>query len=169
MTRSLNCLPLIAGLLTMLAPGAHAASDCQPIYDAYAAMAKAPAVRKTVKTPGMAEPVEFIITGTALYGRVGAKDTWSKTPIDDKNRAVLKRASPSPETVTDCRKIGARSLAGVAATAYEFAPPPMAGNAPGEKITVLIADKSGLPLSETAAVSGAEAILVYDGVTVPSP
>ncbi len=169
MTRSLNCLPLIAGLLTAAAPAAQAASDCQPIFDAYAAMTKVPAVKKTVKTPGMAEPVELVMTSTALYSRVGAKDTWSKTPIDDEVRAVMKRGSPSPETVTDCRKVGARSLEGVAATAYEFAPAPTSGNAPGEKITVLIADKSGLPLVEAAAVAGTEAKLVYDGVTVPAP
>lgn len=168
MTRFLAGLPMLVGLLAA-APAAQAASDCQPIFDAYAAMTKAPAVKKTVKTPRMAEPVELIITGTALYSRVGAKDTWSKTPIDDQTRAVMKRGYPSPETVTDCRKIGARSLDGVSATAYEFAPAPMSGNAPGEKLTVLIADKSGLPLSETAAVAGTEARLVYDGVTVPAP
>lgn len=168
MTRFVAALPMLVGLLAA-APTAQAASDCQPIFDAYAAMTKAPAVKKTVKTPGMAEPVELIITGTALYSRVGAKDTWSKTPIDDQTRAVMKRGYPSPETVTDCRKIGARSLDGVSVIAYEFAPAPMSGNAPGEKLTVLIADKSGLPLSETAAVAGTEARLVYDGVTVPTP
>lgn len=168
MTRR-TCLPLLAGLLSIVSTAAQAASDCQPIFDAYAAMAKVPAVKKTIKTPGMAEPVEIIITGTALYSRVGAKDTWSKTPINDQTRAIMKRASPSPETVTDCRKIGARSLDGVAVTAYEFVPAKMSGNAPGEKLTVLIGDKSGLPLSETAAVAGTEARLVYDGVTVPAP
>jgi hypothetical protein len=169
MTRLRTCLPFLAGVLTVVASGAHAASDCQPIYDAYAAMAKAPAVKKTVKTPGMAEPVELIITSTALYSRVGAKDTWSKTPIDDQTRSIIKRGSPSPETVTDCRKVGARPLDGVAATAYEFSPAAITGNAPGEKLTVVIGDKSGLPLSETAAVAGTEARLVYDGVTVPAP
>lgn len=169
MTRLRTCLPFLAGLLSVVSTAAQAASDCQPIFDAYAAMTKAAAVKKTVKTPGMAEPVELIITSTALYSRVGAKDTWSKTPIDDQTRAMMKSGYPSPETVSDCRKIGARSLDGVAATAYEFAPAKMTGNAPGEKLTVLIADKSGLPLSETAAVAGTEARLVYDGVTVPAP
>ena len=169
MTRLRTCLPVLAGLLSAVSTAAQAASDCQPIFDAYAAMTKAAAVKKTVKTPGMAEPVELIITSTALYSRVGAKDTWSKTPIDDQTRAMMKSGYPSPETVSDCRKIGARSLDGVAATAYEFAPAKMTGNAPGEKLTVLIADKSGLPLSETAAVAGTEARLVYDGVTVPAP
>lgn len=168
MTRR-TCLPLLAGLLSIVSTAAQAASDCQPIFDAYAAMAKVPAVKKTIKTPGMAEPVEIIITGTALYSRVGAKDTWSKTPINDQTRAIMKRASPSPETVTDCRKIGTRSLDGMAGTAYEFTPPKMSGNAPGEKLTVLIGDKSGLPLSETGAVAGTEAKLVYDGVSVPAP
>ena len=169
MIRLRASLPVLAGVLSVVSTAAQAASDCQPIFDAYAAMTKAPAVKKTVKTPGMAEPVELILTSTALYSRVGAKDTWSKTPIDDQTRAIMKRGYPTPETVNDCRKVGAQPLDGVAATAYEFVPAKMSGNAPGEKITVLIADKSGLPLLETAAVAGTEAKLLYDGVTVPAP
>lgn len=159
----------MAMLVLLAASAAHAAPDCQPIFDAYAAQAKAPTVQKTVTTPGMTDPVQLIVTQDALYSRVGAKDTWNKTVMDNAMRKMMEKGAPTPETISDCRMLGPQAMDGITGTAYEFAPSAATGNAPGEKITVLIDDKTGLPVSETALKAGTVAKIVYDGVSVPAP
>lgn len=160
---------LLAGLSLAVTSAVNAGSDCQPLFEAYAAQMKAPALKKTITTPGMKAPVVLILTQDALYGRTGAGDSWSKTVINDATRAVMKRGYPTPDTVTDCHKVGPQEIDGVAATAYELTPSATSGNAPGERLTVLIGDDSGLPLSETALKAGTQATIVYDGVTAPVP
>jgi hypothetical protein len=117
----------------------------------------------------MKEPVELILTGDSMYSRVGAADTWSKNPLGAEARAMMKEKTASPQTISDCRKIGAQQMDGIAGTAYEITPTAETGNLPGEKLTVLIDDKSGLPVSETALKAGTEAKIVYEGVTAPIP
>ncbi|MCD2171985.1 hypothetical protein [Rhizobium sp. C4] len=148
---------------------AQAAADCQPVFDAYEAQFKAPAMKKTIKTQGMKDLVEFILTQDAMYSRVGAADPWSKMPVSAQVRALMKQKMPSPKTVTDCRKIGAQQLDGVAVTAYEISPNAASGNVPGEKKTVFIDDKSGLPIAETMLKAGTEMKIVYEGVAAPIP
>lgn len=160
---------LVLMLLVAASVPARAASECQPVFDAYAAQKKVPALKKTVVTPGMATPVELILTQQALYSRVGTGDAWSKIPLDDATRAVMAKGYPTPETISDCRRLGPQDSGGVAATAYQFTPSEALGNAPGERLTVLIGTQSGLPLSETAAKAGTKATLVYDGVVAPLP
>lgn len=162
-------MPLLICLGLALAAPAEAASDCQPVFDAYAAQMKMPAVKRTVTMPGMADPAEMILTPEALYSRVGAKDSWGKIEIDEAARAVMKKGTPAPETVSECRRIGPSAVDGISGTAYEFTPPKMSGNAPGEKITVLLDDKTGLPLRETALKAGTKVTIVFDGVTAPLP
>lgn len=156
-------------LLCSAASAAEAASDCQPILDAYAAQAKVPALRKTVTTPGMADPVEIVLTQEAMYSRVGPNDAWTKNVLDDAMRAVMAKGAPSAETIGDCRAMDTQETDGVSGTAYEFAPSEATGNAPGERITVLIDGKSGLPLSEVALKAGTKVKITYDGVTAPAP
>ena len=160
---------LSLGILWAAGAPAHAAGECQPVFDAYDAQLKAPVMKKTVKTPGMKDPVELIITQDAMYTRVGAADSWSKNPMGAEARAMMKEKTASPETISECNKIGAQDFGGVAVTAYEITPTAATGNAPGEKLTVLIDDKSGLPVSETALKAGTEATIIYDGVTAPIP
>lgn len=169
MTSRSYSIVLALGVLWAANSAAHAATECQPVFDAYDAQLKTPAMKKTVKTPGMKDPVELIITQDAMYTRVGAAGTWSKNPMGAEVRAMMKAKTASPETISDCRKIGAQQLDGAAVTAYEITPTAATGNAPGEKLTVLIDDKTGLPVSETALKAGTEAKLVYDGVTAPIP
>lgn len=169
MTRQFKFLPLMAALVAVTSPAAHAGSDCQPIFDAYAAQMKVPALRKIVSAPGMATPVEMIMTSDALYSRTGASDPWSKTVIDGAVRAVMKKGYPTAETVHDCSRVGPQEAEGIAGTAYVFAPSAQSGNVPGEKITVLIDDRTGLPVLETAAKAGTRAKIAYDGVTAPAP
>ncbi len=159
----------LLGLLLAAAPPALAGSDCQPIFDAYAAQLKMPAVKRTITTPGMADPVEMILTPDALYSRVGPKDSWGKLALDAAARAIMKKGWPLPETVTECERIGAEDIDGIAGTAYEFTPPKMSGNVPGERITVLLDDNTGLPLVERALKAGTVTKIETDGVTVPSP
>ncbi|OLP53943.1 hypothetical protein BJF92_09290 [Rhizobium rhizosphaerae] len=153
----------------LAAAPSRAASDCQPIYDAYAAMFQKPAIKRTITTPGMADPVEMVLTPDALYSRVGAKDSWGKVELNAATRSVMKKGTPSPETVTECRRIGPRAVEGVSGTAYDFTPAKMSGNAPGETITVVLDDATGLPLLETALKAGTKVANVYDGVTIPLP
>ena len=150
-------MPLLICLGLALAAPAEAASDCQPVFDAYAAQMKMPAVKRTVTMPGMADPAEMIL------------DSWGKIEIDEAARAVMKKGTPAPETVSECRRIGPSAVDGVSGTAYEFTPPKMSGNAPGEKITVLLDDKTGLPVRETALKAGTKVTIVFDGVTAPLP
>lgn len=160
---------LALGVLCATGSAARAASDCQPVFDAYQAQLKAPIMKKTVKTPGMKDPVELVITDKAMYTRVGAADTWSQNPMGPEVRAMMKDKTASPKTITDCRKVGAQQVDGISGTAYEITPTAATGNLPGEKLTVLIDDKSGLPVSEIALKAGTEAKIVYEGVTVPIP
>lgn len=168
MIRPIEALSLIVSLLAA-APAAHAASACQPLFDAYAAQKKVPALKKIVATPGMADAVELILTQDALYSRVGVNDSWSKTVIDDAVRSIMAQGYPTAETIEDCRLVGPQEADGIAGTAYEFAPPKLSGNAPGEMLTVLIDDGTGLPVSETALKAGTRVTIVYDGVTAPVP
>lgn len=159
----------MAILVALAAPAAHAAQDCQPVFDAYAALLKVPVMKRTVTTPGMADPVEMILTPEAFYSRTGAKDKWEKMPLNAATRAVMQKAAPTPETVRECRLIGPGEVDGVSGTAYEFTPPKMGAIPPGEKITVLLDDRTGLPLVETALKAGTKVTSVYDGVSVPVP
>ncbi|MET3613221.1 hypothetical protein ABID16_001526 [Rhizobium aquaticum] len=168
-TSRYSSMLLALGVLWAASSAAQAAADCQPVFDAYEAQMKVPAMKKTVKTPGMKDPAELILTQDALYGRVGAADTWDKTPLSPAVRAMMKEKTASPKTITDCSKLGAQQMDGVAVTAYEISPTAATGNLPGEKLTVLIDDKSGLPVSETALKAGTEAKIVYEGVTAPMP
>ncbi len=156
-------------LFVLVAPAAHAASDCQPVFDAYAAQAKVPALQKTVTTPGMADPVQMILTQDRMFSRVGPNDVWTKTVIDDAMRQVMAKGMPAPGTIGECRLIGPETADGRSGTAYEFAPSVATGNAAGERITVLIESETGLPISETALKAGTVAKIVYDGVAVPAP
>ena len=168
-TSKCSCLLLALGVLWATGSAARAASDCQPVFEAYQAQLTAPIMKKTVKTPGMKDPVELIITDKAMFTRVGAADTWSKNPMDTEVRAMMKEKTASPQTISDCHKIGAQQVDGIAVTAYEITPTAATGNLPGEKLTVLIDDKSGLPVSETALKAGTEAKIVYEGITAPIP
>ncbi len=168
-TSRYSCLLLAFGALWTAGSTAQAASDCQPVFDAYQAQLKAPIMKKTVKTPGMKDPVELIITDKAMFTRVGAGDTWSKNPMGPEVRAMMKEKTASPQTISDCRKIGAQEMDGIAATAYEITPTAATGNVPGEKLTVLIDNGSGLPIAETALKAGTEAKIVYEGVSAPTP
>lgn len=168
-TSRYSCLLLALGMLSAASSAAKAAGDCQPVFDAYQAQLKAPIMKKTVKTPGMKDPVELIITDKAMYTRVGAADTWSKNPMGAEVRAMMKEKTASPQTISDCSKIGAQELDGIAVTAYEITPTAATGNVPGEKLKVLIDNKSGLPIAETALKAGTDARIVYEGVTAPTP
>lgn len=169
MTSRYFCPLLALGVLWAASSTAQAAGDCQPVFDAYQAQLKAPIMKKTVKTPGMKDLAEFILTQDAVYSRVGAADPWSKMPVSAQVRALMKQKMPSPKTVTDCRKIGAQQVDGVAVTAYEIVPNAATGNVPGEKTTVFIDDKSGLPIAETMLKAGTETKMVYEGVAAPTP
>ncbi|TPP03976.1 hypothetical protein [Rhizobium glycinendophyticum] len=157
----------VAVLVLLAAPAVHAASDCQAIFDAYAAQAKVPAMQKTVTTPGMTDAVQLIVTQDVMFSRVGPNDAWTKNVIDDAMRKVMEKGAPTPETVNQCRLVGRQAAEGMAGTAYEFAPYQASGNVPGEMITVLIDDETGLPVSEKALKAGTVATIVYDGVSVP--
>lgn len=146
----------------------QAASDCQPIFDAYAAQAKAPVLQKTVTTPGMADPVELILTQDAMFSRIGSAGEWSKMILDDAMREGMKKGAPSLATIADCVNKGSLEVDGVSGKAYEFTPSEALGNVPGERLTVLIDSKSGLPVSETTLKAGTKAKILYDGVAVPA-
>ncbi len=168
-TSRYSCLLLALGMLWAAGTAAQAASDCQPVFDAYQAQLKAPIMKKTVKTPGMKDPVELIITDKAMYTRVGAADTWSKNPMGPEVRAMMQEKTASPQTISDCAKIGAQEVDGIAVIAYEITPTAATGNAPGEKLKVFIDNKSGLPIAETALKAGTDARIVYEGVSAPTP
>ncbi len=101
--RSLRGTTALLTCFLLTAAPSRAASDCQPIYDAYAAMFQKPAVKRTITTPGMAAPVEMVLTPDAIYSRIGAKDSWGKVELDAATRSVMRTGTPSPETVTECR------------------------------------------------------------------
>lgn len=159
---------LLASLCLAAAP-ALAASDCQPLFDAYAAQMQLPIFKRVVTTPGMDDAVEQIVTVDALFSRVGAKDAWNRVPLNAPTRTMMLKGIPTEASVTECRKVGAEMLGDVATTAYEFEfiPSIALGSAPDERLTVLIGDASGLPLRETALKAGTSVIIVYDGVTEP--
>ncbi|MFP5077725.1 hypothetical protein ACLE20_10500 [Rhizobium sp. YIM 134829] len=169
MMRLPTSIPVLGILLLTIVAPAQAASDCQPIFDAYAAMYKMPAVKRTITVPGMADAPEMVLTPDALYSRVGPKDSWGKMKLDEAARAIMKKGTPSPETVNACQRIGSSEMDGIAGTAYEFTPPKLSGNVPGERITVLLDDNTGLPLIEKALKAATVAKIEYDGVTAPLP
>ncbi len=127
---------MVVGLVGLSSAPVLAASECQPMFDAYAAQMELPIYKRVVTTPGMADPVEMILTQEALFSRVGANDSWNRVPLDAQTRTMMLKGTPTEASVTDCRRTGSDTVDGVAVTTFSFAPSPELGNAPGEVLTV---------------------------------
>lgn len=164
-----SAVTLVVGLLCLSSAPVLAATECQPLFDAYAAQQELPIYKRIITTPGMADPVEMILTQEALFSRVGVNDTWSRLPLDTPTRTMMLKGMPTEASVTDCRRTGSETIDGKAVTTYSFAPSPELGNAPGEMLTVSISDESHLPLIETASIAGTSVAMTYDGITAPQP
>lgn len=157
----------VAGGLS-LGAGPAAADACQTVLDAYLALARAPAYRQVVATPG-APSMEMITVGDTLF--VKDEGAWAKLPLRPGMREqMMSQMVPDAAALKNCEELGTETLEGVATTIYGYEPPPMDG-VPATGPQKVWIGEDGLPRRMTAEQDGGtvDVTMSFDGVTAPIP
>lgn len=149
---------------------AAAADDCKAIFDAYGALAAAPAYHQTVSMPN-APMMEMVTIGDVLYIR--EDDAWKKMDLGPGMRAeMMRQTMPSADALKDCSRLDGDTIEGAAMSVYSYQPPQIEGAGPLGPQKVWIGDKDGLPHRMTSvgeADAGVTVEIVFDGVVPPAP
>ena len=157
---------LMLGCLVVPASGARA-DDCQSVADAYDRLSKTPAYRQMTSLNGKLL-MESVIVGDDMYVKDGAK--WNKLPLGPGGRVrIQKNVIPGASSLKDCRRVGAETVQGKSAVAYDYTPPPMPGAGAPESQRVWIAADSGLPIRMTSQQQKTEVLISFDNVVAPAP
>lgn len=145
------------------------ADDCQTVFEAYVALAAAPAYHQTVSMPN-APTMEMVTVGDVLYMR--EDEAWKKVDLGPGMRAeMMRQTMPSADALKDCSRLAGDTIDGAAMSVYSYQPPQIEGAGPLGAQKVWIGDKDGLPhrMASVGADDGGVTVeIVFDGVEAPT-
>lgn len=153
---------LIALALAWSAPAS--AGDCEPILEAFRALAARDTYAQTV-TMGDGTVVEMRVLPDAMYMK--SDGAWESMPGGpDMRKQVLDQIVPDASALTDCEHAGSETVGDVATTAYDYVIPDLEAMMAGAGThRLLIRDVDGLP--QVLRSAGTEVVISYDGVVAP--
>lgn len=149
--------------LVLILPVPVSAADCEPILEAFQALAARDTYAQTVTMDGSV--VEMRVLPDAMY--VKADGQWNSMPGGPEMRQqMLAQIMPDASALADCRMVGPETVGDVATTAYDYVIPELEAISAGAGTQrLLIRDEDGLPL--VLRSSGVEVVITYDGVVAP--
>lgn len=153
----------LATALVLFLPVPVSAADCEPILEAFQALAARDTYAQTVTLDGSV--MEMRVLPDAMY--VSADGQWNSMPGGPEMRQqMLAQIMPDASALTDCRVAGPEMVGDVATTAYDYVIPELEAISAGAGTQrLLIRDEDGLPL--VLRSSGVEVVITYDGVVAP--
>lgn len=156
--RSLAFASLFGGIYGFAAQAASSDASCKPVIDSDKARAAATSWHSKKTMNGM--NMEMIRAGEDIYANMGGSG-WKKMPpgMADKIAKAVDSFN-----VSECKKLGAENVDGVATTIYSFTT-----TVPGQPVftgKVWVGNKDGLPYRE--AGEKYEGTTSYAGVVAPA-
>lgn len=149
--------------LVLILPVPVSAADCEPILEAFRALAARDTYAQIVTMDGSV--MEMRVLPDAMY--VNADGQWSSMPGGPEMRKqMLAQLLPDESALTDCKVVGPETVGDVATTAFDYVIPELEAITAGAGTQrLLIRDEDGLPL--VLRSPGTEVVISYDGVVAP--
>ncbi len=158
----------LAGSVLVGPAAAVHSDDCAVIFKAFEAMTQVPAYASVVQL-ATGITLRSVVIGEVVYAHSGEK--WVKITMQPGGRLdMLKAFAPSPDSLSDCARVGTETVDGRVMTIYTYVPPAPQGlekihEAGGPQKLWIGAD--GLPYRTTTDTI--DMGISYAGITPPIP
>lgn len=149
--------------VSLLQPHIAQANECQIIVDAYAAMAKQPAMSETIQLKDQ-PPMEMRIVGNDMYMNDGT--SWTKMPASTGMRdQMMKQMMPDANALENCKDAGSETINGIETSAYDYFIPSVEKMMAGTGQQRVFIGSDGLPYAMRSG--GTDVTITYKDVVAP--